>query len=92
MVVELWQILRDKGIISLIAVGNLEKTNESFLECNHAWLLVYSGEGSAAAIDTVSADIYLWEQVSSKPQLKQYWEGFLYENPSDLLADFKNRW
>ncbi|UCE98282.1 MAG: hypothetical protein JSV74_02855 [Dehalococcoidia bacterium] len=92
MVVELWQILRERGITSLIVVGNLEKSNESFLECNHAWLLVYSGEGAAAAIDTVTADIYLWDQVSLNPQYKQYWEGFLYKNPTDLLADFKDRW
>ena len=92
MAVDLWQVLKDKGIISLITVGNLEKSNESFLECNHAWLMVYSGEGSAAAIDTVSASVYLWEQVPSKPQLKQFWEGFLYENPTDLFTDFKERW
>ncbi len=92
MVVELWQILSNRGITSLIAVGNLDKSNESFLECNHAWLMVYSGEGAAAAIDTASADIYLWEQVLSNPQYKQYWEGFLYKDPSDLLTDFKDRW
>jgi len=92
MVIELWQNLKENGILSLITVGNLEKSNESFIECNHAWLLVYSGEGSAAAIDTISASVYLWEQVSSNPQIKQYWEGFLYDNPSNLLIDFKERW
>jgi len=92
MAVELWQILKDKGVTSLIAIGNLEKSNESFFECNHAWLLVYSGEGSAAAVDTVSAGVYLWEQVASNPQLKQFWEGFLYENPTNLFTDFKDRW
>ena len=92
MAVELWHILKDKGVISLITVGNLEKSNESFLECNHAWLMVYNGEGSAAAIDVVSASVYLWEQVPSNLQLKQFWEGFLYENPTNLFTDFKERW
>ena len=92
MAIELWQWLEEKGIVSLITIGNLEKSNESFLECDHAWLMVYSGEGSAAAVDVVTASVYPWEKVSKKPQLKQYWEGFLYEKPSDLLIDFQGRW
>jgi len=92
MAIELWQWLKEKGIVSLITVGNLGKSNESFLECNHAWLMVYSGEGSAAAVDVVTARVYPWEKVSKNPQLKQYWEGFLYEKPSDLLIDFQGRW
>jgi len=92
MAIELWQWLKERGIVSLIAVGNLDKSNESFLECNHAWLMVYSGEGSAAAIDIVTTSVYPWEKVSQDPQLRQYWEGFLYEKPSDLLIDFQDRW
>ena len=92
MSVELWQCLKERGIKSLITVGNLGKSNESFLECNHTWLMVYSGEGSAIAVDVATANVYSWEKVSIKPQLIQYWEGFLYEKPSDLLIDFQGRW
>ncbi len=92
MAVDAWQKLIDKEIISLIVVGNLEKSYETFRECNHAWLMVYSGKGSAAVIDLVSGKVYVWEDVRTKPQLRQYWEGFVYEGPSDLLVDFKERW
>jgi hypothetical protein len=92
MAVDVWQKLVDKEIISLIVVGNLEKSYETFLECNHAWLLVYSSEGSAAALDLVRGKVFIWENVRTNPQLRQYWEGFVYESPSDLLGDFKERW
>ena len=92
MAVDAWQELLNREIISLIAVGNLEKSYESFLECNHAWLIVYNGEGSAAVIDLVRGKVYVWEDIRANPQLRQYWEGFVYENPSDLFTDFKERW
>ena len=92
MAVDAWQELLNREIISLIAVGNLEKSYESFLECNHAWLIVYNSEGSAAAMDLVRGKVYIWEDVRNNPQLKQYWEGFIYENPSDLFTDFGERW
>lgn len=92
MAVDLWERLNDNGIISLIAVGNLMKSDETFLECNHAWLVVYNAEGSAMIIDAASAKLYIWEDVYSSPQLTQYWEGFVYEKPADLMVDFKERW
>lgn len=92
MAVEAWQKLLDMGIISLITVGNLEKSYESFLECNHVWLMIYSSEGSAAVMDLIGGKVHVWEEVRTNPQLRQYWEGFVYEKPSDLLTDFKERW
>ena len=92
MAVDVWQKLIDKEIISLIVVGNLEKSYETFLECNHAWLMVYSSEGSAAAMDLVRGKVFIWEDVRTNPQLRQYWEGFVYDNPFGLLEDFKERW
>ena len=92
MAVDVWQKLIDKEIKSLIVVGNLEKSYETFLECNHAWLMVYSSKGSAAAIDLARGKVFTWEDVRINPQLRQYWEGFVYESPSDLLVDFKARW
>jgi len=92
MAVSLWQVLRDNGIYSLLAAGNLEKTNETFTECNHAWLVVYNSQGAAAAVEVTTGSIFLWEQVSARPQLKQYWEAFLYTGPEEMRADFWGRW
>jgi hypothetical protein len=92
MAVDVWHMLINKEIISLIVVGNLEKSYETFLECNHAWLMVYSSRGSAAVMDLIRGKVYIWEDVSTNPQLRQYWEGFVYAGPIDLLVDFKDRW
>jgi len=92
MVVGVWNRLISRGIISLIVVGNLDMSQESFVDCNHTWLIVYSGEGSAAVVETTSGEIYTWEDAQVYPFLKQYWEGFVYETPSGLRADFHERW
>ena len=92
MVSEIWQILGNRGIVSLIAVGKLDVTGESFLECDHAWLLVYNAGGAAAALETTSGEIFTATDTQSDIEIKQYWEGFIYEKPSDLRQDFEKRW
>jgi len=92
MVVEIWGSLNRQEILSLIAVGNLEMSGESFEECNHAWLMVYSGEGAAVALDPSCGGVYRWEDAREHPYLQQYWEGIAYENPTDLWQDFQERW
>jgi len=92
MAADIWESLADSGIVSLIVVGNLEATRESFAECNHAWLIVYSGEGSAAALEVTAGKTYTWADTLDDGTLRQYWEGFVYERPSDLAEDFDQRW
>jgi len=92
MAIDIWDDLANQGITSLIVVGNLEMSHESFAECNHAWLIVYNGEGAAAALDPSCGGVYCWEDTRTHPYLKQYWEGIVYQNPTDLWNDFQERW
>ncbi|HEY41474.1 MAG TPA: hypothetical protein G4O18_06405 [Dehalococcoidia bacterium] len=92
MVVEIWDNLNNQGILSLIVVGNLEMSRESFEECNHAWLMVYNAEGAAVALDPSCGGVYCWEDARKHPYLEQYWEGIVYKNPTDLWNDFQERW
>jgi hypothetical protein len=92
MALEIWNDLNNQGILSLIVVGNLEMSRESFEECNHAWLMVYSGEGAAVALDPSCGGVYRWENTGEHPYLKQYWEGIAYQSPADLWNDFQERW
>jgi hypothetical protein len=92
MAADIWGSLAGREIVSLIVVGNLETARESFAECNHAWLIVYSGEGSAAALEVTAGRTYTWEDALDNASLRQYWEGFVYESPSDLAEDFDERW
>jgi hypothetical protein len=40
MAVDIWDILHQQGITSIIGVGNLSVDKESFAECDHAWLII----------------------------------------------------
>jgi hypothetical protein len=67
-------------------------TQEGFGDCDHAWLMFYSAEGSAVAVETTTGRTYTWEDARANCRLRQYWEGFAYDNPSDLWTDFSERW
>jgi len=87
MAVELWDILHEQGIVSLIVVGNLDLENESFAECNHAWLVVpYLLTPNFFVIEPTNGEVYSDEQGT------QYREGYYYTSPSHLMADIWERW
>jgi hypothetical protein len=92
MAVDIWHRLASRGIVAVIAVGNLDATNETFVDCDHTWLLVFNAEGSSAALEPTNGAVYTWIDTGTSPELQQYWEGFVYENPTDLRADFPARW
>ena len=91
MAADLWKCLAGRGITSLIVAGNLETAGESFAECNHAWLVVYNSEGSAAALEVTTGRTYTWADTLDRAPLRQYWEGFVYESPTGLAEDFNAR-
>ncbi|MCX6013759.1 MAG: hypothetical protein NTV30_10265 [Chloroflexi bacterium] len=93
MAVDFWNMLQKLEINSIIVIGNLEKKNENFADCNHAWLIILnktSADGKPAiyAIETTEGRVYNYTDVSKV----QYFEGFFYSKPSDLRADLANRW
>lgn len=88
MAVDIWDMLRRKGIISLIATGNLELENETFDQCNHAWLVIFNSSGKAFALEPTNGQLYF----KGDPKADQYMHFFLYAKPSDLRADFGSRW
>ena len=92
MAIDIWNDLTSRGITSLIVVGNLDMSREPFADCNHAWLIVYNGEGAAAVLDPSCGSVYCWEDTRTYPYLKQYWEGIVYQNPTSLWNDFQKRW
>ncbi len=87
MAVELWNILHKQGIASLIVVGNPDLENESFAECNHAWLVVpYLYIPDFFVVEPTNGEVYIGEEG------KQYQEGYYYTSPSNLRADIWERW
>jgi hypothetical protein len=91
-----WQELKDNGIISVIAVGNLDLHGETLSESNHSWLLVFykdwdkDGWSKKSPLRTLifeptprySFVIHIDPEMSL-----QYSEGYFYTSPSELETD-----
>jgi len=92
MAIDIWDMLHTQGITSIIVDGNQELTGETFADCNHAWLLIFSSDGAAFALEPTNGELYFADDVEQHPELGQYWEGFFYTKPSDLRADLGERW
>jgi hypothetical protein len=92
MAIDIWNMLAARGIVAIIVVGNRYKTNETFSECNHAWLAVFNSDGAALFLEPTNGKIYLAADFREYPELNQYRQGFFYTKPSDLKADLKERW
>ena len=87
MAVELWNLLHEQGMASLIVIGNLDLENESFAECNHAWLVVpYLQIPESFVVEPTNGEIYVGDE--GQP----YHEGYYYTSPSNLRADTWERW
>lgn len=89
MAVDLWNILRTKGIKSVIAIGNLEKSGESLSEANHAWLYVFNADGKVFYLEPTTGKVIYGRLASgsTNPDAIPYREAFLYKSPSDLWKD-----
>ena len=94
MVVELWNVYYEKGISSVIVVGNLDLENESFAQSDHAWLLVTIFGARVFAVEPTNSEVYtiIYDIDSDDEQFKQYLEGYYFALPSDLRAAIGDRW
>lgn len=88
MAVDIWDMLRKRGILSLIAYGNIEMNDEPWSQCNHVWIVILNSSGKAFALEPTNGQLYFKGDANSK----QYMENFLYGLPSDLRADLGSRW
>lgn len=92
MAIDIWNMLHTEAIKSVIVIGNLSLNGELLNECDHAWLLIFNSEGYSFALETTEGMILFAEDIEFDPQIEQYWEGFLYDKPSDLKSDTRWRW
>jgi len=88
MAVDIWDMLRKRGILSLIAIGNLKIQNETLAQCTHAWIIIINSSGKAFTLEPTNGQLYFKGDSNSQ----QYMENFLYSQPSNLRADLGSRW
>lgn len=97
MTCDLWDMLYAKGIASIITIGNLQLENYSIDECNHSWLIIFSLDKGTTkpggfAVESTNGQVYFKQDVDKNSKIKRYFAGFYYSKPSDLRADFKDKW
>ena len=87
MAIDIWNMLYKEDIKSVIVCGDIENENETFADCNHAWLVILNKPVHIFALEPTTAKTHPHD--GTHPQ---YFEGFFYKQPSDLRADLKERW
>lgn len=88
MAVDIWDMLKKRGIIALIAIGNLKLESETFAQCDHTWLVIIGSTGKAFALEPTNGQLYF----KGDSNAEQYMHFFIYAKPSDLRADLGSRW
>lgn len=92
MAIDIWNILYNKGITSVIVVGNLDIDEEGFTKSNHAWLLVMHKDTGYRIfiIETTNGETYVFDPKTM--DFAQYLQGYFFASPSDLKAGIRERW
>ncbi len=89
MAVDTWNMLLTEDIKSVIVVGNKDMEDETFGDCDHAWLYVFDADGMVIYLEPTTGEVFYGrlKDGSSNPDADPYRDGFIYENPSDLWRD-----
>lgn len=100
MAIDIWNMLRTEGIVSIIVLGNVDNPAPltALNQCNHVFLLIFNlGDGEskpmAFFLEPTNGELYFGDDLERNPQLKLYFNrGFYYVKPSDLRADLGKNW
>lgn len=92
MTIDLWYILHNQGITSVIIAGNLDLDKERFRECDHTWLLIeHSRDGlyQIFIIESTNGEVYAFDLKTKA--FAQYLYGYYYSSPSNFKEDNQGR-
>jgi hypothetical protein len=91
MSIDVWNMVKSKGINAQIYVGNIENPNANFTEFNHAWVVAELEPFTWLALETTSG------RVVYKTENGNYYRGYSFDNPNEfkrfmeLRRDFDNQ-
>jgi hypothetical protein len=75
MAIDVWNLLKKRGIVSYIAIGNVTYGCGDFGCANHAWVVVPAPDGSEIAIETTGGFL---------PIDRGYYTGMRFATPHDF--------
>jgi len=91
MAIDIWDILYEQGITSVIGVGNLELGQEKITQVDHAWLIVmHKNAGSRFFIlEPTNGETYAFDPRTTV--FSQYLQGYFFVSSSDFDMARKGR-
>jgi len=79
MALDMWNMVKTKGINSRIAIGNITNPHAGWREYNHAWLLAEAAPGKWLALETTGGHIVKREQEN-----RNYYQGYFFFTPREF--------
>lgn|GEM_PF-1040995 len=76
MALDVWNMVRTKGMQAKIAAGNIENSSVKINEYNHAWVLAEYSSGSWIALETTTGYLV--------PNNSAYYKGVFFGTPRDF--------
>lgn len=85
MAMDVWNLIESQGINAQIAVGNVDMSDESLEDMNHAWVLAEVAPQSWVAIECTGGYVTYDEE---------YYSGWFFDNPKNYQSflDLYNDW
>ena len=80
MSMEVWNMLRARGINALIVVGDIERQIEDILLSTHAWVLAEVEENKYLALETTGG------YVVYNTENDLYYKGWYFDTPADMKS------
>ncbi|MCD6093106.1 MAG: transglutaminase domain-containing protein [Candidatus Aenigmarchaeota archaeon] len=78
MAIDVWNLIKTKGINAKIIIGNIDNPDTNFTEYNHAWVLAEVEPFTWLALETTGGYIVYNE---TNPN---YYKGYFFDNPSEF--------
>ncbi|HJX32116.1 MAG TPA: hypothetical protein VJ624_09755 [Thermodesulfobacteriota bacterium] len=78
MAVDVWNMVKTKGINARIAAGNVDKPHADWKEFNHAWVVAEAAPRKWIALETTGGNLV------SRNKNKNYYRGYFFTSPREL--------
>jgi hypothetical protein len=85
MAVDVWNMVKTKGINARIAAGNIDKPHADWKEFNHAWVVAEAAPRKWIALETTGGTLV------TRDKNKNYYRGFFFTSPRGL-KDYSERY
>jgi hypothetical protein len=84
MAIDVWNMVKTKGINSIIVVGNVHRDVIKYQEANHAWVSAEIFPGKFVALETTGGFLACPDSTVCSSDNQRYFYGWKFNNPREL--------